>query len=114
VLLAYITFYDQRSGGVEIEIKEDKQGLGTSKRNKKRFAAQQILCQLEVLAHNLLVWARPWLMPYYPRVAKLGMLRLVRDVFHMNGAIGQATPDWADGPAEPRACRRLFGRNLGR
>ncbi len=43
------------SGGGGIEIKEDKQGLGTSKRNKKRFPAQQILCQLEVLAHNLLV-----------------------------------------------------------
>ena len=87
VLLAYVTFYDQRGGGVEIEIKEDKQGLGTSKRNKKRFAAQQMLCQLEVLAHNLLVWARTWLMPYCPRVAKLRLLRLVRDVFHMNGVI---------------------------
>ena len=52
VLLAYVNFYDQRGGGVEIEIKEDKQGLGTTKRNKKRFAAQQILAQLEVLAHN--------------------------------------------------------------
>jgi len=46
---------DSGGGGIEIEIKEDKQGLGTSKRNKKRFPAQQILCQLEVLAHNLLV-----------------------------------------------------------
>jgi hypothetical protein len=43
VLLAYVYFYDQRGGGVEIEIKEDKQGLGTSKRNKKRFEAQQML-----------------------------------------------------------------------
>ena len=45
VLLAYVHFYDQRGGGVEIEIKEDKQGLKTSKRNKKRFAAQQVLIQ---------------------------------------------------------------------
>ena len=28
VLLAYVYFYDQRGGGVETEIKEDKQGLG--------------------------------------------------------------------------------------
>lgn len=87
VLLAYVSFYDQRGGGVEIEIKEDKQGLGTAKRNKKRFPAQQVLCQLEVLAHNLLVWARRWLTPYCPKVAKLGLLRLVRDVFHLNGVI---------------------------
>ena len=43
---------------MEIEIKEDKQGLGTTHRNKKRFAAQQMVTQLEALAHNTLVWAR--------------------------------------------------------
>ena len=52
VLYAYVHFYDLRGGGVETEIKEDKQGLGTPKRYKKRFAAQQMLLQLEVLAHN--------------------------------------------------------------
>ena len=70
---------------MEIEIKEDKQGLGTSKRNKKRFAAQQVLIQLEALAHNLLVWARQWLDPNCPKIARLGIPRLVRDVFQMNG-----------------------------
>jgi hypothetical protein len=85
VLLAYVNFYDQRGGGVEIEIKEDKQGLGTSKRNKKRFEAQQILIQLEALAHNLLIWARHWLRPHCPKLAHLGIKRLVRDVFQMDG-----------------------------
>jgi hypothetical protein len=85
VLLAYVNFYDQRGGGVEIEIKEDKQGLATSKRNKKRFEAQQILIQLEALAHNLLIWARHWLMPNCPKLARLGIKRLVRDVFQMDG-----------------------------
>jgi hypothetical protein len=85
VLLAYVNFYDQRGGGVEIEIKEDKQGLGASKRNKKRFEAQQILIQLEALAHNLLIWARQWLMPNCPKLARLGIKRLVRDVFQMDG-----------------------------
>jgi hypothetical protein len=87
VLLAYVHFYDKRGGGVETEIKEDKQGLGTSKRNKKRFEAQYMLTLLEALAHNILVWARHWLAHWCPRVAQFGMLRLVRDAFHMNGLI---------------------------
>ncbi|RPI78446.1 MAG: transposase [Chloroflexi bacterium] len=85
VLLAYLNFYDARGGGVEIEIKEDKQGLGTTKRNKRRFEAQQVLVQLEVLAHNVLVWARHWLAPHCPKIARLGIKRLVRDVFQMDG-----------------------------
>lgn len=85
VLLAYVTFYDERGGAVEIEIKEDKQGLATSKRNKKRFAAQQVLLQLEALAHNVLVWARHWLAACCPKIARLGIKRLVRDVFQMDG-----------------------------
>jgi hypothetical protein len=85
VLLAYVNFYDQRGGGVEIQIKEDKQGLATSKRNKKRFAAQQILIQLETLAHNLLIWARQWLAPHCPKLAHWGIKRLVRNVFQMDG-----------------------------
>jgi hypothetical protein len=87
VLLAYVYFYDQRGGGVETQIKEDKQGLGSSKRNKKRFAAQYMLTLLEALAHNLLVWARSWLALLCPKVAQFGMLRLVRDAFHLNGLI---------------------------
>lgn len=85
VLLAYVNFYDERGGGVEIEIKEDKQGLATSKRNKKRFEAQQVLSQLEALAHNVLIWARHWLAPRCPKIARLGIKRLVRDVFQMDG-----------------------------
>ena len=87
VLLAYAYFYDQRGGGVETEIKEDKQGLGTSKRNKKRFEVQYVSTLLEALAHNILVWARHWLARCCPRVAQFGMLRLVRNAFHMNGLI---------------------------
>jgi hypothetical protein len=87
VLLAYVHFYDQRGGGVETEIKEDKQGLGSSKRNKKRFSAQYMLTLLEALAHNLLVWARSWLAQLCPKMAQFGMLRLVRDVFRLNGLI---------------------------
>jgi hypothetical protein len=87
VLLAYVYFYDLRGGGVETEIKEDKHGLGTAHRNKKRFAAQQMVCQLEVLAHNLLIWARTWLAPYSSKIARLGLLRLVRDALQVSGLI---------------------------
>jgi len=87
VLLAYVNFYDQRGGGVEIEIKQDKQGLATSKRNKRRFEAQQVLIQLEALAHNVLIWARQWLAPRCPKIARLGLKRLVRDVFRMDGLL---------------------------
>jgi hypothetical protein len=87
VLLAYVHFYDQRGGAVEIEIKEDKQGLSTTKRNKKRFAAQQVLTQLEVLAHNTLIWARLWLANHCPRLARFGLKRWMRDILHLNGVV---------------------------
>jgi hypothetical protein len=46
VLLAYVTFYDQRGGGIEASLKGDKQGLGLTKRNKRRFEAQHLLVLL--------------------------------------------------------------------
>ena len=52
VMGAYAAFYNQRGGTVEIEIKEDKQGVGMTRRSKKRFEAQQIVVLLNTLAHN--------------------------------------------------------------
>jgi hypothetical protein len=60
-VLAYVSLYDQRGGGVETTCKEDKQGLGLTRRHKKRFAAQQVVTTLAALAHNVLIWARRWL-----------------------------------------------------
>ncbi len=87
VLLSYVYFYDQRGGGVETEIKEDKQGLGITKRNKKRFEAQQMVTQLNALAHNVIIWIRNWLAPHLPKLRHFGILRMVRDVFHVNGFV---------------------------
>jgi len=87
ILLAYAHFYDQRGGGIETAIKDDKQGLGITRRNKKRFEAQQMVMLLGVLAHNILVWARHWLTPHLPKLAHFGLLRLVRDVFHISGFV---------------------------
>ena len=90
-VLVYVYAYDQRGGGVETSFKDDKQGLGLSKRSKKRFAAQQIAMLLGSLAHNVIVWARGWLLCQQPRLAHYGMLRMVRDVFHIQGRIGLDT-----------------------
>jgi hypothetical protein len=87
VLLAYVYFYDARGGGVETAIKDDKQGLGITKRNKKRFEAQQMVMWLNVLAHNVLVWARGWLAETLPQIRRYGLLRLVRDVWHISGFV---------------------------
>lgn len=87
VLLAYVYLYDRRGGGVEAAIKGDKQGLGITKRNKKGFVAQQMVTQLNALAHNTIVWARQWLTPYVPTVKRWGILRMVRDVFHVSGRL---------------------------
>lgn len=80
VMLAYVYFYDKRGGGVETANKEDKQGLGITKRTKKREAAQRMVVYLGTLAHNVLVWARAWLSTGAPRVRAFGIKRLVRDV----------------------------------
>jgi hypothetical protein len=85
VLLAYVQCYDARGGGVETSFKDDKQGLGITKRSKKRFAAQQIVTLLSSLAHNVMVWARRWLADREPKVRRYGIKRLVRDIFHISG-----------------------------
>jgi hypothetical protein len=85
VTLAYVRFYDQRGGGVETAFKDDKQGVGLTKRSKKRLAAQQMLVLLSALAHNVIVWARRWLAAHEPKLRRYGVKRLVRDVFHISG-----------------------------
>jgi len=85
VLAAYVTFYDLRGGGIETSFKGDKQGLGLTKRSKKRFEAQHMLVLLGSLAHNALIWARRWLSS--PQIQHCGILRMVRDVFHISGSL---------------------------
>jgi hypothetical protein len=78
ILACYVSFYDQRGGGIETSFKGDKQGLGLTKRNKKRFEAQYMLVLLGSLAHNVVVWARRWLSCH--KIQHYGLLRMVRDV----------------------------------
>ncbi len=103
ILGATLALYDQRGGGVETSFKGDK-GLGLTKRNKKRFEAQQMVMLLGTLAHNVIVWVHDWLTAPQPTaqaaltpevaetsvqpgasLQRYGILRMVRDVFHVSG-----------------------------
>jgi len=68
--------------------------MGSTTRSKKHFAAQQVVMLLGSLAHNVVVWARRWLAAPPASCSKLryyGMLRLVRDAFHISGLLVIAT-----------------------
>ena len=49
---------DRRSGGVETANKGSTQGLGLTRRNKRRLAAQYMVVLLAQLAYNLITWTR--------------------------------------------------------
>ncbi len=87
VLRAYVYFYDRRGGGIETINREDKQGLGLTARNKKRFVAQAMVVLLGALAHNVIVWVRGWMAEWSPQVRRYGIVRMVRDVFTTSGMI---------------------------
>jgi hypothetical protein len=77
-----VDLYDDRGGGIETEFRSDRQGLGLSTRRKHRMAAQQRLIHLAERAHNMLMWTTHQLgIP----LKQFGMLKLVRDVFQVNG-----------------------------
>lgn len=79
--------YDLRGGGAETQNKSDKQGLGLAKRNKHKFAAQEMLVLLAQLGHNLVIWTRNALASTTPALRKYGIRRMVRDVFRIPGSI---------------------------
>lgn len=79
--------YDLRGGGVETAIKGSKQGLGITKRNKKSFHAQEMLLLLGQLAYNVTSWVRNGLASCQARLRQFGMLRMVRDAFHIAGLL---------------------------
>ena len=85
--LAIVYGYDLRGGGAETQNKNDKQGLGLAKRNKQKFAAQEMLVLLAQLAHNLIIWTRNTLAVASPALAKYGIQRMVRDVFQIPGHV---------------------------
>jgi hypothetical protein len=87
VLFAALYAYDRRGGGVETSLKGSKQGVGLTKRNKRRFVAQEMLVLLAQLAYNVLTWTHGELARQASKLAALGKLRMVRDLFHIAGLI---------------------------
>jgi hypothetical protein len=75
------TLYDGR-GGMEVDIKGDKRGLGIETRRKKSFWAQEALVLLAQLSHNLLIYFKRWFLGG-TKAKKLGVERLVREVMRM-------------------------------
>ncbi len=119
---------DSRSGGVETPNKGSKQGLGLTKRNKRRFDAQYMLILLAQLAYNLIAWTRTILSAADKHLAHFGVLRMVRDLFHIPGQIQldaqghilritlRASQPFAWAVAHALASHNLpliFGPNLG-
>jgi hypothetical protein len=87
ILLAALHAYDRRGGGIETANKGDKQGLGLARRNKHRFAAQEMLVLLAQLAHNLVIWTRNDLAQADVRLQKYGIVRTMRDALQIAGRI---------------------------
>ncbi|MCP4207784.1 MAG: transposase [Shimia sp.] len=87
VLFATLAAYDLRSGGAETIIKGSKQGLGLTKRNKRIFAAQEMLVLLAQLAYNLISWTHDLFAQAANKLRKFGILRMVRDAFHIPGRL---------------------------
>jgi len=86
-LWAIVAAYDLRGGGVETANRGSKEGLQIHKRNKRRFAAQQMLLLLAELAYNLLSWLRPVLEATAGARPGLGVKRLLADVLAIPGRI---------------------------
>ena len=78
--------YDGRAG-IEADLKSDQYGLGLVTIRKRKLAAQEVAVLLIQLAHNVLVWSRAWLAERAPRLATLGIVRLVREVWAVPGRV---------------------------
>lgn len=86
-MCALLYAYDLRGGGVEISMKESKQGLGITKRNKRNFHAQEMLVLLAQLASNLIVWTRNEMARHISSWQAFGSRRMVRDLFQIPGKV---------------------------
>lgn len=107
-----VEHYDDRAG-MEADLKADKQGLGLAMLRKHRLVAQQMVVLLVELAHNVLVWSRRWLAQKVPALGKVGIVRLVQEIWAVPGrlkVVGEQVRRVRLRPEHPRArdvCRGL-------
>ena len=78
--------YDGRAG-IEADLKGDKHGLALGVIRKRRLAAQKMVVLLMQLAHNVLIWARHWLIPHAPRLRGYGIVRLIQQIWAIPGHV---------------------------
>ena len=78
---------DDDRAGIEADLKGDKGGLGVAVIRKRRLAAQMRVVVLMQLAHNLLIWARQWLVDQAPRLRGCGIVRVVPEIWAIPGRI---------------------------
>lgn len=86
-----VAHYDARAG-MAADLKSDKRGLGLAVLRKRTLAAQKLVVLLVGLAHNVLVWARHWLSQGARRLASLGIVRLIQEVWAIPGRV-KLTPE---------------------
>lgn len=84
--LQVLAHYDGRAG-MEADLKSDKHGLGLAAMRKGKMAAQTIVVLLTQMAHNVLLWARRWLVAAVPALGELGIVRQVREVWAIPGRV---------------------------
>lgn len=81
-----VAHYDGRAG-MEADLKSDKRGLALALIRKRRLAAQKVVVLLIGLAHNLLLWARGWLVPTVDHLEQYGIVRLIQEVWAVPGRL---------------------------
>jgi len=130
VLITASHDYDLRGGGLETQNRGDKQGLALTHRNKRRFAAQEVLVLHAQLAHNIAIWGRNAIARHAPAFAHFGIQRIIRGLFRIPGAIHYddrgrliaiafnprhpyARPLWPVGIRHGHPFAVPFGQNVG-
>ena len=79
--------YDDRSGGVETQNRNDRQGLGIAQHHEHAFAAEEMKLLLCQLAHNFIVHISNELVATDAHFATYAHKRMIRDVFHIPGNV---------------------------
>jgi hypothetical protein len=86
-------------------------GVGMTQRHQKRLAAQPLLTPLKAWAHHPSVGGRQWLTPSVPTRRRWGIMRLGREVLHVQGRLtvahGQGSSHLRVNAADPLATRWL-------
>ncbi len=85
-----VAHYDGRAG-MEADLKSDKRGLALALIRKRRLAAQKVVVLLIGVAHNLLLWARGWLVPRVGHLEQYGIVRLIQEVWAVPGRLKLST-----------------------